>query len=114
MADEFEDFLSKALAAPERQPDREFVQRVQVQVRLDEYLRAQRSLVWRGLGVQIIGIAALAIGALWILRSPAISAFAVESPAILLLALLGAFSLVILLFSSYEPGADLVKRTSSR
>ena len=49
MADEFEDFLSKALAAPERQPDREFVQRVQVQVRLDEHLRAQRSLVWRGL-----------------------------------------------------------------
>ena len=45
MADEFEDFLSKALAAPERQPDREFVQRVQVQVRLDVFNAPNSAIV---------------------------------------------------------------------
>lgn len=100
MADEFDDFLASALSPADREPDRAFVARVQVRIHLDEQLRAERRSLLSLLLVQVIGVAAIAGSALWLIRSPAISDFADESPAVLLLVLLAAFSFVILLFST--------------
>ena len=100
MADEFDAFLAQALGPTEREPDRTFVARVQARIRLDEQLRAERRNVAAMLAVQFLGIAAVAAAVFWLLRSPEIAAFASESPALLLLVLLIAFSFVILLFST--------------
>lgn len=100
MADDFDDILAQAIALPEREPDRAFVARVQSQIRLDEQLRAERRSMFSRLAIQFLGIAAIAAGVFWLLRSPEIAAFAAESPAILLAALLVAFSFVVLLFST--------------
>ena len=100
MADEFDAFLANGLAPPNRESDRAFVARVQTSIRLDDYLRAERRRVLTLLGIQILGVVAIAAGAFWVLRSPALADFAGESPAILLTVLLAAFSFLILLFSS--------------
>ena len=100
MADEFDTFLSEALAPVEREPDRAFVARVQAGVRLDQQLRAERRSMVSTLAVQFLGIGAIAAAVFWLLRSPDIASFASESPALLLLALLIAFSFVILLFAT--------------
>jgi hypothetical protein len=103
MTDELDLFLAEALRPAEREPDRAFVARVQARIRLDEQVRAERSRALSLLARQVVGLAAVAAGAIWLARSPAIAGFAGESPAILLLALLAAFSFVILLFSSEGP-----------
>jgi len=100
MADEFDDFLAKALRPPDCGPDRIFVARVQSQIRLDEQLRAERRSMLSSLAIQVLGIAALSASVFWLLRSPEIASFAAESPAILLAALLAAFSFAVLLFST--------------
>jgi hypothetical protein len=100
MADEFDDFLAQALAPPEREADRVFVARVQSQIRLDDQLRSERRGMLSMLAIQVLGIAAIAAAVFWLLRSPEIAAFAAESPAILLMMLLAAFSFAVLLFST--------------
>jgi hypothetical protein len=100
MADEFDDFLAQALRPPDCGPDRIFVARVQSQIRLDEQLRAERRSMLSSLAIQVLGIAALSASVFWLLRSPEIASFAAESPAILLAALLAAFSFAVLLFST--------------
>lgn len=100
MADEFDAFLAEALSPEEREPDRTFVARVQARIRLDEQLQVERRSVVAMLLIQFLGIAAVAAAAFWLLRSPEIASFASESPALLLLVLLLAFSFVILLFGT--------------
>lgn len=100
MADEFDTFLAEALTPEEREPDLAFVARVQAGIRLNEHLRAERRSMVSTLAIQFVGIAAIAAAIVWFLRSPEIGGFASESPAVLLLILLVAFSFVILLFSS--------------
>ena len=100
MADEFDEFLARALRPPSRGADRIFVARVQSQIRLDEQLRAERRHMLSRLAIQLLGIVAIAASVFWMLRSPEIASFAAESPAILLTALLAAFSFAVLLFST--------------
>ena len=100
MADQLDDFLARALSPAERVPDRAFVERIQSQIRLDEQLRAERRNMVSVLSIQVLGIAAIAASVFWLLRSPEIASFAAESPAILLAALLAAFSFAVLLFST--------------
>jgi len=100
MTDEFDDFLARTLGPAEREADRAFVARVQSQIRLDEKLRAERRNMLSVLSIQVIGIAAIAAAIFCLLRAPEIASFAAESPAILLAALLAAFSFVVLLFST--------------
>ena len=100
MSDEFDDFLARALGPAEREPDRAFVARDQSQIRLHQQLRADRRNMLSVLSIQVIGIAAIAAAIFWLLQSPQIASFAAESPAILLAALLAAFSFVVLLFST--------------
>ncbi len=112
MADEFEALLAAGLSPEEREPDRDFVARVQAAVRLDEQLRAERRGMVATLAVQFLGVAAIAAAIVWLLRAPEIGAFATESPAFLLLILLVAFSFVIMLFSS-EASSRRVRRAFS-
>ena len=100
MADEFDGFLSQSLSPLERGPDRAFIARIQSQIRLDEQFRAERRSMLSILAIQVLGIAVIAAAVFWLLRSPEIAAFAAESPAILLTALLAAFSFAVLLFST--------------
>ena len=110
MSDRFDDFLARELAPPGRDPDRAFVARVQARIRLEERLEAERSGLLSALLIQILGIAAIAAALWWLSRSPAIESFAGESPAVLLLVLLAAFSFVIALFAS-RPGSERKVRT---
>ena len=109
MADEFDNFLAQALGPTEGEADRVFVARVQSQIRLDEQLRSERRGMLSMLAIQVLGIAAIAAAVFWLLRSPEIAAFAAESPAILLMMLLAAFSFAVLLFSTgSSPGKSRV------
>lgn len=108
MIDDFDAFLSDALVPFDGEPDRAFVCRVQAQIRLADHLRAERRGMLKTLLLQSIGIAAIAGALFWLLRSPFLANFASEWPALLLLATLGLFSLILLLVSgptSYNAGA---------
>jgi hypothetical protein len=100
MADEFDAFLANALAPAEREPDRRFVMQVQARIVLDDSLRAQRRALLSGLALQVAGLLAVAAGLIWTSRSPAVSRFAAESPALVLAIMLALFSLLLILFSS--------------
>ena len=100
MADEFDTFLAEALGPAEREPDRTFVARVHARIRLDQQLRAERRNVAGMLAIQFLGIAAVAAAGFWLMRSPELASFASESPELVLLALLIAFSFVMLLFNT--------------
>jgi hypothetical protein len=100
MSDTFDDSLARELAPADREPDRAFVARVQARIRVEQRLDAERAGLLSALSIQILGIAAIAGALWWLSRSPAIESFAGESPAILLLVLLAAFSFVIALFAS--------------
>ena len=95
MADEFDRFLVRSLALPERDPDRDFVRRVQLRIALERRLAAERSAVLRGLAVQVAALAALAGGMLLIARAPAVADFAADFPAVALAGLLAGFGLWI-------------------
>lgn len=98
MADDFDTFLSEALAPRAGEPDRLFVSQVQARIRIEAHLAGERRRLFSTLTVQVIGVVAAAAAAFWLLRSPAVASFADESPAILLLTLLAAFSFLIFLF----------------
>ncbi|NUT01588.1 MAG: hypothetical protein HOP96_11495 [Sphingomonas sp.] len=104
MTDAFDDFLAQALDPAGREPDRAFVARVQARIRLEERIALERRSLLSGLAVQVLGIGVIAAALWWLSRSPAIASFASESPAVLLVALLAAFSFVIVLFAS-RPGS---------
>jgi hypothetical protein len=99
MADEFERFLGDALAPEPRQPDRMFVARVQARIALDERFRQRQRANFRELGMELVGLAAIAAALLWLGRAQPIANFAADSPGIALAAVLSAFALAVLLFS---------------
>ena len=105
MPDEFDDFLAQALAPPDRDPDRAFVSRVQARIRIEERLEAERRGLLSLVPLHLIGIASIAAGLSWLVRSPAIAQSVGQSPAVLLVILLAAFIFVALLFS-VTPGAS--------
>jgi len=98
MADEFEDFLSAALAPPERMPDRQFVARVQAGIAIEEQLSAQRRRAIADLARQLVALAAVAGGLWWISRAPPVAIWLVDSPAQALAILLLAFAFVVATF----------------
>ena len=105
MADEFDLFLSDALAPPDRDPDRSFVRRVQARIAVEDRLRAERTALLSGLLLKLCALAAFAGALLWLSRSPAVAELAAESPAILLAALLIAFSLLMVLLGTRSAGS---------
>jgi hypothetical protein len=111
MADEFERMLSEALAPEARDPDRLFVARVQAGIALDERFAAERRSGLRQLGAEVLGLAAIAGGLLWLGRSEPISGFFAESPAIALAAVIAAFTLAVLVLrspeSDYAPNSSI-------
>ena len=114
MAEDFEAFLSQALTPPSAEADREFVRRVQTQIKIGDLLHAERRRLFATLCKQVAGIAAVAAGAWLISRSPFVADFAGAFPEVLLLALVAAFGLIVLLFGSYVPDDVRMNRTSSR
>ena len=99
----FDRFLRDSLSPPEREPDRAFAVRVRAQVLLEERLRRERSESLRQLAWEIVGIFAVAAGFLWLVRSPELSEFVGESPAIALAGLLAAFMLMIAVMAAAGP-----------
>jgi cytochrome bd-type quinol oxidase subunit 2 len=100
MSDAFERFLTSALAADQREPDRRFVARVQARIALHAHLCAQRRDMLRQLVTQIIGLGGVAGGLLWLGRAGAVSRFFADWPWLALCILLSIFGLLLLLFSS--------------
>ena len=96
---DFDSFLATALAPEDRDPDRMFVTRVQAKVQLDSRLARARRTMARRLGLQLLGIAAVAAGVLIVAESPAVGQFAAYSPEIFVLSLLAAFGFVVAMFS---------------
>ena len=105
MTDEFDRFLAAALHVPEREPDRLFVRSVQARIALDERLSGQRAVELRRLAIQVVAVAAVAAGVLWLVRSPTIAQFGADSPAVVLAALLAGFSFLVALLASVAPPA---------
>jgi len=103
MADEFESFLSARLAPGEGAPDRRFVSRVQAHIAVEDRLAADRRSVIRRLGLELLGLAAVAAALWWLGRAAPIADLAAESPAVALIALLSIFALVVAALS-LQPG----------
>jgi hypothetical protein len=97
---DFEVFLATALAPEDREPDRLFVARMQAQVRLDARLTQARGAMARRLGLQLLGIAAVAAAVLIVAESPAAGRLIAYSPEIFVLSLLAAFGFVVAMFSA--------------
>jgi len=95
---DFDRYLRNSLGPQEGEPDRVFVSRVHVQVRLDEQLLARKRAIGLRLMRDSIGIAAIAAGLVVIAESPAVTDFAAHSPEILGGGLLVAFGFVVALF----------------
>lgn len=102
MADEFERFLASALAPEQRDADRRFVARVQARIALDERMRAGRKAAVRQLLSEVLALAAVAAALLWLSRAARVGEFFSDSPAAALGALLTAFALLAVLFSSQK------------
>jgi hypothetical protein len=100
MSDPFDDFLGKALAPPERDPDRAFVAQVHARVLLHEAIRAQRQGALQRLSLQLIALIAVVAAFVLLSQSPDVAAFVAESPAIVLTFLIALFSMLIALFAS--------------
>lgn len=103
MPDAFEDFLAQALAPTDREPDRAFVSRVQARIRIEKRLEAERWSLLSLVPLQIVGIATVAAAVVWLVRSPALAEYAGESPAVMLMGVLAAFTFVIVVFG-LNPG----------
>lgn len=99
MADAFDRLLESAFAPPEREPDSEFVARVQAVIALEERLAAQRRAMASALSRQLIGIVAVGGAALWIARAAPVARWFEQSPAPALAILLVGFGSLVALFS---------------
>jgi hypothetical protein len=99
MADEFDLFLGSALAPPEREPDRQFVARVQARIVLEERLAAQERALLGSLLRELLAVAAVAGALWWISRSEAVAGRVAESPAAALAILLALFMFVVAVLS---------------
>jgi hypothetical protein len=104
MADDFDVFLRDALAPPARGPDRRFVARVQTTIVLEERMHAERRALLRQLGMQMLAVATIAAGLLWLGRAPAVAGFFERRPEIALSALLAGFTLMVVLVGSQAGG----------
>ena len=113
MTDEFETCLTAALAPAEREPDRPFVARVQAHIALDERLAAARHSVIRRLGLELVGLAAVAAALFWLSRAAPIADLVAESPAAALVALLSIFALVVAAVTA-QPGQRVGFATRNR
>jgi hypothetical protein len=111
MADEFERFLAEALSPAARAPDRSFVSRVQARIALDERLRHERSAMLRTLAIEVLAIAAVGAGLVWLTQAKPVAGFFADSPAVALAALILGFGFLVLLFSGQtdEPSAGTVE-----
>ena len=100
--DDFDEFLSNALAPPERDEDRAFVLRVQQRIRIDDALRASRAAAVERLLTGTAALVSVAGALLWFARSADAASIAAESPAPVLAGLILLFMSVVLLLA---PGA---------
>jgi hypothetical protein len=105
MADEFDRFLERALAPDERDPDRQFVARVQARIALEQQFAAQRRSLVAEFLRQLAAVAAIAAALWWIARAAPINSPSSGSPALALAVLLTAFGLLVALFSAGSPAA---------
>lgn len=103
--DDFDAFLARTLAPPEREEDRAFVARVQQRIRIDAALRSARAATFQRMSVEIMALAAVAAALVWFAGSADASAIAAESPAPVLAGLIGLFMSLVWLMA---PRAGLV------
>jgi hypothetical protein len=105
MGDDFDRLLATALTPPERQPDRPFVARVALRVRLEEQLTKQRRAVVGRLIKQLCAVAAVGASVWWFSQATAVADWLARSPAIGLAILLAGFGLLVAVIGSDE-GSD--------
>ena len=104
MADQFETFLAEALAPPSRDPDRQFVARVQARIALESRLEAERRSIMRRFLAQLVALVAVAAGLVWAARAAPSMAIAAESPWLLTCGLLSIFVLIVAALSVQGAG----------
>ncbi|HWJ58192.1 MAG TPA: hypothetical protein VNR68_00895 [Sphingomicrobium sp.] len=97
MTDDFESALAQALKPEEREPDRQFVLRVQTAILLEERLTAERRALGASLAKQLLGLVAVAAAIVVVSRSAAVEDWFQRSPGIGLAALIVGFGLVAIL-----------------
>lgn len=100
---EFDRFLARSLAPPERAADRRFVDRVQRQVQLAEVLRARRARTFERIGIELLSLVALGCGLAAIASSSAIAESAGQVPHIALAGIMLVFALWVPLVAA-APG----------
>jgi hypothetical protein len=98
--DEFDRFLGAALSPKERDPDRQFVARVEARIALEQQLARERRSLLAGLLKQLVALLAVAAGVWWVGRAAPVAMWVRESPEAALLLLLAAFVFLIVLFSA--------------
>src|SRR3954447_20364587 len=106
MTDDFDEFLSHALAPREREEDHLFVERVQAAIRIDQRLRLVRVGLVRRLVRDLLAVLTLAAGVLWLARSPAVASVSGDSLALGALMLCASFGVLVVTLSIDDGGAD--------
>ena len=97
MADDFDRWLTAALAPAERDPDRAFTARVKALALLDAQYRAAVSATRRRMALETLALGATGIGAVMLARLPQFATGISEYPAGGVAALVAGFALLVLL-----------------
>ena len=109
MADRFDRFFAEALAPPAGEPDSAFVRAVQTRIALEQRLARERSVHWRRLAVQILALVAVAGGLAWLGRAPMVAGLGVESPALVLAALVSGFGFLVAVLAAAAAPAPSIR-----
>jgi hypothetical protein len=97
MADEFDRFLASALSPRERDPDRQFVAKVQAHIALeDRFAARQRSLI-AGFVKQLFALAVITASIWWLSLAEPVTSWFADSPAVGLAILVVGFSFLLVL-----------------
>lgn len=91
--EEFDRFLARSLAPPQRAPDDRFADRVRHRIMLDELLRSRRAKVVERLGVELLSLVALGCGLAAIGASSEIADSMRQVPHVALITIMLVFSL---------------------
>lgn len=97
--DRFDRFLASAVAPEERLPDRAFVAKVQLAVSLDAQLAATRTMLFGRIVEQVIALAAVALAAIVVARSPFMSDLLSQDPAVTLAGVVIAFTFLLFMIA---------------
>jgi hypothetical protein len=112
MTDDFDLFLQQSLAPPQREEDHSFVLRVQAAIGIEEGFRMRRRTALRRFGLELLALAAVTAGLLWVGRAAPIASWVSESPWLAALVLISAFAMLLAVFGARGPSLHQVQNIS--